>query len=203
MTRAVGPGCGIFRALPRSEVPGSGGVLASRASAGQRRQSPQGVGPGGRGSRAGIRPLGIDRMTMRRSGRCPGGQAEVGEDLRNDGGMFDGGDDLPGAAAMGQCSRSISNTRLSNRAQLRRAGAAGGSASAWSVQDDGSVDCHALLREYFARQLRRQQPEAWPAAHRPSFMKSSSNRDGRRAQARNRAGVVDLARISHQGVSPG
>ena len=35
------------------------------------------------------------------SGRCPGEQAEVGEDLRNDGGMFDGGDDLQGAAAAG------------------------------------------------------------------------------------------------------
>jgi len=35
-----------------------------------------------------------------------------------------------------------------------------------SVQDDGSVDCHPLLREYFATQLRRQQPETWRAAHR-------------------------------------
>ena len=35
-----------------------------------------------------------------------------------------------------------------------------------AVQDDGSVDCHPLLREYFATQLRRQQPEAWRAAHR-------------------------------------
>ncbi|MBA2593664.1 MAG: hypothetical protein H0U97_16010 [Gammaproteobacteria bacterium] len=34
------------------------------------------------------------------AGRCPGGQAEVGEDLRNDGAMFDGGDDRQGAAAM-------------------------------------------------------------------------------------------------------
>ena len=35
-----------------------------------------------------------------------------------------------------------------------------------AVQDDGSVDCHPLLREYFATQLRRQHPEAWRAAHR-------------------------------------
>jgi hypothetical protein len=35
-----------------------------------------------------------------------------------------------------------------------------------AVQDDGAVDCHPLLREYFATQLRRQQPEAWRAAHR-------------------------------------
>ena len=34
-----------------------------------------------------------------------------------------------------------------------------------AVQDDGSVDCHPLLREYFATQLRQQQPEAWRAAH--------------------------------------
>jgi hypothetical protein len=44
----------MFRALPRSEAPRSGGVLASRGSAGQRRLSAQGVEPGGRGSRAGI-----------------------------------------------------------------------------------------------------------------------------------------------------
>ena len=35
-----------------------------------------------------------------------------------------------------------------------------------AVQDDGSVDCHPLLREYFATQLRRHEPEAWRAAHR-------------------------------------
>jgi hypothetical protein len=35
-----------------------------------------------------------------------------------------------------------------------------------AVQDDGSVDCHPLLREYFATQLRQWQPEAWRAAHR-------------------------------------
>ena len=41
-------------------------------------------------------------MTARaRSGRCSDGQAEVGEDLGDHGGMFDGGDDLQGAAALG------------------------------------------------------------------------------------------------------
>ena len=35
-----------------------------------------------------------------------------------------------------------------------------------AVQDDGSVDCHPLLREYFATQLRRQYLDAWRAAHR-------------------------------------
>jgi tetratricopeptide (TPR) repeat protein len=34
-----------------------------------------------------------------------------------------------------------------------------------AVQDDGSVDCHPLLREYFATQLRQQHPDAWRAAH--------------------------------------
>ena len=32
-----------------------------------------------------------------------------------------------------------------------------------------SLDAHPLLREYFARQLRTQQPEAWRAAHRRVF----------------------------------
>ncbi len=31
---------------------------------------------------------------------------------------------------------------------------------------DGALDAHPLLREYFARQLRELQPEAWRAAHR-------------------------------------
>ncbi|MGI0015048.1 MAG: hypothetical protein ACREBU_16645 [Nitrososphaera sp.] len=34
-------------------------------------------------------------------GRCAGGQAEMGEDLGNHGGVYDGGDDLQGAATMG------------------------------------------------------------------------------------------------------
>jgi hypothetical protein len=45
------------RALPRSEAPGSGGVLASQASAGQRGLSAQGVEPDRRG-----RGLGSDAM---------------------------------------------------------------------------------------------------------------------------------------------
>lgn len=35
-----------------------------------------------------------------------------------------------------------------------------------TVQTDGALDAHPLLREYFARRLREQQPEAWRAAHR-------------------------------------
>ena len=35
-----------------------------------------------------------------RSGRCPGGQAEVGEDLGDHGGVYDAGNELQGAAAL-------------------------------------------------------------------------------------------------------
>lgn len=35
-----------------------------------------------------------------------------------------------------------------------------------TVQTDGSLDAHPLLREYFARRVREQQPESWRAAHR-------------------------------------
>jgi hypothetical protein len=35
------------------------------------------------------------------SARCSSGQAEMGEDLGDHGGMFDGGDDLQGATALG------------------------------------------------------------------------------------------------------
>jgi hypothetical protein len=62
----------MFRALQPSEAPGSGGVLASRASAGQRRLSARGVEPAGRGSRPGIRPFGVGRMTARAIGAVPG-----------------------------------------------------------------------------------------------------------------------------------
>ncbi|HXH95094.1 MAG TPA: hypothetical protein VNN25_26205 [Thermoanaerobaculia bacterium] len=35
-----------------------------------------------------------------------------------------------------------------------------------TVQADGSLDAHPLLREYFGQRLRDRQPEAWRAAHR-------------------------------------
>jgi hypothetical protein len=35
-----------------------------------------------------------------------------------------------------------------------------------TVQDDGSLDAHPLLRAYFGQRLRMAQPEAWRAAHR-------------------------------------
>jgi hypothetical protein len=58
----------MFRALQPSEAPGSGGVLASCASAGQRRLSARGVEPAGRGSRPGVMPFGVSRMTARAIG---------------------------------------------------------------------------------------------------------------------------------------
>ena len=57
----------LFRALQPFEAPDSGGVLASRASAGQRRLSARGVEPVGRGSRPGIRCyVGPLRLPFRR-----------------------------------------------------------------------------------------------------------------------------------------
>ncbi|HEX7677561.1 MAG TPA: hypothetical protein VF713_05515, partial [Thermoanaerobaculia bacterium] len=38
-----------------------------------------------------------------------------------------------------------------------------------TVQADGSLDAHPLLREYFGKRLREAQPEAWRAAHRRLF----------------------------------
>ena len=75
------------------------GVLASHSSAGQRGLSAQGVEPDGKGFTAGIRSFGVGRMTARAIGRCPGRQAEMGEDLGDDGRMFDRGDDRQGTAA--------------------------------------------------------------------------------------------------------
>ena len=46
------------------------------------------------GGSAGIRPFGVGRMTARAIGAVPGGQAEVGEDLGDHGGIFDGGGEL-------------------------------------------------------------------------------------------------------------
>ena len=50
----------------------------------------------------------------------------MSEDLGDHGRMFDSGDDRQGTAATrGHCAMSISNTRLSNWAKLRRTGAEG------------------------------------------------------------------------------
>jgi hypothetical protein len=122
--------CGPFVG-PRRYVSERFGVSGER---GPRGRVGSGAEPDGDGDRRGIRPVGIEGPG-RCSGRCSGGQAEMGKDLGNHGGMLDGGDDLQGATAtQGQCSLSISNTRLSSRAQLMGAGAAGGGVSAWSAE---------------------------------------------------------------------
>ncbi|MDQ3773219.1 MAG: hypothetical protein M3461_01985 [Pseudomonadota bacterium] len=54
--------------------------------------------PDGRGYRFGIRLYWSRSNSRRGSGRCSGGQAEMGEDLGDHGGVLDGGDDLKGAA---------------------------------------------------------------------------------------------------------
>jgi hypothetical protein len=110
------------------------GVLASRASVGQRRLSAQGVEPDGRGSRPGIRrPFGIGRMIARAIGRCSGGQAEMGEDLGDHGGMLDGGDDLQGSAALGAVFQ-VDVEQPFEQSGPARAGAAEGGASACSAE---------------------------------------------------------------------
>jgi hypothetical protein len=69
----------------------------------------------------------------------PGGQAEVGEDLAMTEGCYMAAMIFKGPPQRGQCSRWISNTRLSSQAQLRRAGAAAGGASAWSAEPVGMI----------------------------------------------------------------
>ena len=51
---------------------------------------------------------------------CSGGQADMGEDLGNHGGMLDGGDELQGAPALAAVFHIDLDTRLSSRAQLAR-----------------------------------------------------------------------------------
>jgi hypothetical protein len=104
--RVQDAGCsGPFRGPRGPDLGGSGDVLASRASAGQRRLSARESDRVGRGRGLGSEGH-LESVECRRgrSGRCPGGQAEVGEDLRNDEERFDGGDDRQGATARGQCS---------------------------------------------------------------------------------------------------
>jgi hypothetical protein len=123
----------MFRALPRFEVPGSGGVLASRGSAGQGRLFGRGVEPGG-----GI--AGWDQAIWNRSNDRAGdrGGARAGKPrwmriLAITEGCSMAAMIFKGPPQWGQCSISILSTRLSSRAQLRRAGAAGG-ASAGSAE---------------------------------------------------------------------
>jgi len=51
-------------------------------------------------------------MTVRRSGRCPGGQAEVREDLGDHGGSSMAAMSFKVPPQCGHCSMSISNTRF-------------------------------------------------------------------------------------------
>ena len=62
-----------------------------------------------------LAPFDIERRARR--------QAQMREYPDNHRRLFDGGDDLQGAAHCGQCSMSIPKTRLSRRAQPMRAGA--------------------------------------------------------------------------------
>ena len=55
----------------------------------------------------------------------------MGEDLGDDGGVEDGGEDRQGTAAVGAMFHIDSKTRLSNWAQLMRADAEGWSVSPW------------------------------------------------------------------------
>jgi hypothetical protein len=83
----------------RSETPGSGAFwLLGRVQAkgGCRLGESNRVGRG-LGSEGHLESVEWPRG---RSGRCPGGQAEVREDLGDHGGIFDGGDELQGAAAL-------------------------------------------------------------------------------------------------------
>jgi hypothetical protein len=77
-------------------------VLASRASESRGGGSAQGLNRMGAGIGGGSEgQLESIEGPGRCSGRCSGGQTEMGEDLGDHGGMLDGGDDLQGTAAMG------------------------------------------------------------------------------------------------------
>ena len=110
------------------------GVLASRASAGQRRLSARGVEPGG------ARP-GIQKAIWNRSNGRAGDRGGPRVDkprcvkiLAITEGSSMAAMSFKVPPHCGHCSMSISNTCLSNRAQLRRTGATAGGASAWSAE---------------------------------------------------------------------
>ncbi|MGH8647020.1 MAG: hypothetical protein ACREX4_22210 [Gammaproteobacteria bacterium] len=60
-----------------------------------------GAEPDGSGDQEGSGQLESIEGPGRCSGRCSGGQTEMGEHLSNDGGIDDGGDDPQGAPAVG------------------------------------------------------------------------------------------------------
>jgi hypothetical protein len=78
--------------------------------------------------------LGSVESPGRGSGRCPGGQAEVGEDVRNDGAMFDGGDDLQRAAATGAVFQVDIEHPLEQPGPAQAGRRCGRGASAWSAE---------------------------------------------------------------------
>ena len=83
-----------------------------------------------------IRPVRIDQGSGSCSGRCAGRQAEMGEDPGNHGGVYDGGDDLQGAATIGPVFQVDIEHPFEQPGPARRAGAAGGGASAWPVRHE-------------------------------------------------------------------
>ena len=156
---------GVKHARPRSRIgdfsgPSSArgakfrGVLASRASEGQGGLSAQGLNRMGSGIGGGSGQLESIEGPRRCSGRCPGGPAQMREDLGDHGGIFDGGDDRQGATTLGAVfqvdiehpfTKALPGFRssgrrspfktapggfVSSRAQLMRVGAEGGGASA-------------------------------------------------------------------------
>ena len=138
---------------PRRYVSGRFGVSGERRPRGR---VGSGAEPDGRGVDGGSGQLESIEGPGRCSGRCSGGQTEMGEDLGNHGGMLNVGDALQGAAALGAVfhidlktlvyetlpgfrpsgRRSPFKTApggfVSSRAQLIRAGAKGGGTSPWS-----------------------------------------------------------------------
>jgi len=116
-------------------------VLESRASEGQRAGSAQGLNRMGAGFGGGSGQFESIEGPRRCSGRCPGGPAQMREDLGDHGGSSMAAMIVKGPSHGGQCSRSISNTRLSSRAQLTGAGAAEG------APHRGQVNRHERLTD--------------------------------------------------------
>ena len=156
--RVLGLELGDFWALHRLEAACCGafwglGRARGKGSCSLRELSPMGGGIGwGSGHSKSI------EWPRWGSERCPGGQAEMREDLGDHGRMFDGGDDLQGAAALGTLldddlehpfTKALPRFRppgrrspfktapggfVSSPAQLRRVGAGVGGASPWSAE---------------------------------------------------------------------
>jgi hypothetical protein len=140
-------------------------VLASRASEDQGGGSAQGLNRMGAGMGGGSGQFEAIEGPGR-SGRCSGGQTEMGEDLGSHAGMLDGGDDLqdatvleavldvdlehsftkalPGFRPSGRRSpfKTAPSGFVSSWTQLMEAGAAGGGTSAWSAEGGIGVDRH-------------------------------------------------------------